>query len=89
MVKGRKKRYDANKRLRGTDQPCRMDYVENGDTLMYAINYANNAGYVLIGATILAKKRNSQEGFFWEHLTPMDQVDTFGSVMDTMNKHIL
>lgn len=25
-------------------------YVENGDTLMYAINYANNAGYVLIGA---------------------------------------
>ena len=25
MAKGRKRTSDANKRLRGTDQPCRMD----------------------------------------------------------------
>lgn len=49
---------DAETRTEASNSPKTLDYidvyVENGDTLMYALNYANNAGYIVVGADNLA-----------------------------------
>ena len=49
---------DVETRTASSDSPKILDYidvyVENGDTLMYALNYANNAGYIIVGADNLA-----------------------------------
>lgn len=49
---------DVETRTASSNFPKTLDYidvyVENGDTLMYALNYANNAGYIVVGANNLA-----------------------------------
>lgn len=49
---------DVETRTASSDSPKILDYidvyVENDDTLMYALNYANNAGYIVVGADNLA-----------------------------------